>query len=261
MFAPTVVWAKWWGHSLSEAGGKQGKEVQAKFVPGGFFSGCTWKSTGGVHAVCMRGYDWEILGVKEARLSWTAIDCVLFFFSSTLSDERCSNLSFENPNPNPKNRTYTVEQSQRHRRYTRCVPWQVTMYGHLPFKKLGFLAVQMWPIFLLKYSLRRALLQLEFRWSKPDESHSEQSKTETRKTAFCSSKTLKSYALTVPAVAGCPVSNPDNNCANGLLPQCKSKLRLTFGGWLIISWMHCSTLTGCCKGIPGWFTKNKMSFD
>ena len=158
-----------------------------------FCSGCTWKSTGGVHAVCMRGYGWEILGVKEARLSWTAIDCVLFFFSSTLSDEQCSNLSFENPNPNPKNRTYTVERSQRHRRYTRCVLWEVTMYGHLPFKKLGFLAVQLWPIFLLKYSLRQAMLQLEFRWSKPDESHSEQSKTETRKTAFCSAKTLKSY--------------------------------------------------------------------
>ena len=50
------------------------------------------------------------------------------------------------------------------------------------FKKLGFLAVQLWPTFLLKYSLRRAMLQLEFRWSKPDKSHSEQSKTETRKT-------------------------------------------------------------------------------
>ena len=33
----------------------------------------------------------------------------------------------------------------------------------LTFKKLGFLAVQLWPIFLLKYSLRRAMLQLEFR--------------------------------------------------------------------------------------------------
>ena len=57
MFAPAVVWAKCWGHSLSEAGRKEGEEVamQAKFVPGGFFlflfvSGCTWNSTGGVHA-------------------------------------------------------------------------------------------------------------------------------------------------------------------------------------------------------------------
>ena len=75
---------KWWSHSLSEAGRKRGEEVttQAKFVPGGFFvfSGCTWKSTGFVHAVCMRGEDWEILGVQEARLSWTAIDCILFSF-------------------------------------------------------------------------------------------------------------------------------------------------------------------------------------
>ena len=33
----------------------------------------------------------------------------------------------------------------------------------LPFKKLGFLAVQMWPIFLLKYSLTQALLEIQFR--------------------------------------------------------------------------------------------------
>ena len=109
------------------------------------------------------------------------------------------------------------EQSQRHQRYSRCVLWEVTMYAHLPFKKLGFLAVQLWPIFPLKYSLTRTLLQLEFRWSKPDESHSEKSETETRKTAFCSSKTPKSRGDDGLAAAGCPVSNPDNNCANGLL--------------------------------------------
>ena len=97
------------------------------------------------------------------------------------------------------------------------------MYGRLPFKKLGFLAVQLWPIFLLKYSLRRAMLQLEFRRSKPDESHSEQSKTETRRTAFCSSETLKSHAGDGPAAAECPVSNPDNNCANGLLHSDRMK--------------------------------------
>ena len=90
------------------------------------------------------------------------------------------------------------------------------MYAHLPFKKLGFLDVQLWPIFLLKYSLTRALLHIEFRLSKPEESHSEKSETETRKTAFCSSETLKSHADDGPAEAGCPVSNPDNNCANGL---------------------------------------------
>ena len=49
------------------------------------------------------------------------------------------------------------------------------------------------------------------------ESHTEQFETETRKTAFCWSETLKSYAGDWPTVAGCPVSNPGNNCANGLL--------------------------------------------
>ena len=73
-------------HSLSEAGRKQlgGRDCNAGFVPGGFFtsgcpnirriwlsaksaqpakagggftSGCAWKSTGGVHDVCMRGVD------------------------------------------------------------------------------------------------------------------------------------------------------------------------------------------------------------
>ena len=63
---------------------------------------------------------------------------------------------------------FHFEQSPRHRRYATCtctVLWVVTMYGHLPLTctKLGFLAVQLWPIFLLKYSLRRARLQLEFR--------------------------------------------------------------------------------------------------
>ena len=53
------------------------------------------------------------------------------------------------------------------------------------------------------------------------ESHSEQSKTETRKTAFCSSETLKSYAGDCSTVTGCPVSNPGYNCANGLLINIK----------------------------------------
>ena len=47
------------------------------------------------------------------------------------------------------------------------------------------------------------------------ESHSEQTETETRKTAFCSSETLISYAGDWPTVTGCPVSNPGYNCANG----------------------------------------------
>ena len=44
-------------------------------------------------------------------------------------------------------------------------------------------------------------------------SYTEQSNSETRKTAFCSSETLKLDAGDGPAAAGCPVSNPDNNGA------------------------------------------------
>ena len=43
--------------------------------------------------------------------------------------------------------------------------------------------------FFLKFSFRRAMLQLEFGESKPDESQSEQSITEMRKAASCSSET------------------------------------------------------------------------
>ena len=50
------------------------------------------------------------------------------FFSSTLSDERCSNLRFERPNQHPKNRTLN---SHRDTGGMRCVLWEVTMYGHL----------------------------------------------------------------------------------------------------------------------------------
>ena len=70
-------------------------------------------------------------------------------------------LEFQESKPKPKGSH--SEQSQRHRRYTRCVLWEVTMYAHLPFKKLGFLDVQLWQIFLLKYSLTRSLLHIEFR--------------------------------------------------------------------------------------------------
>ena len=71
--------------------------------------------------------------------------------------------------------------------------------------------------FLLKYSFRQAMLQLEFGESKPEEPQSEQSITETRKAASCSSETLKSNAGSGPAAAGCPVSNPDNLWKSPLL--------------------------------------------
>ena len=48
------------------------------------------------------------------------------------------------------------------------------------------------------------------------DSHSEQSETETRKTAFSSTETLKSFAGDWPTVTDAPVSNSGNNCANGL---------------------------------------------
>ena len=127
MFAPAVVWAKCWGHSLSEAGRKEGEEVamQAKLVPGGFFfvlffcfmlhlekhRGCTR------NAVCMRDDDWEIVGVQEARLSWTANDCVLFFFS-VLFRRAMLQLEFRESKSKPGESHF--EQSQRHRRYAVC---------------------------------------------------------------------------------------------------------------------------------------------
>ena len=46
-------------------------------------------------------------------------------------------------------------------------------------------------------------LPIEFRWSKPDEAHSEMSKTETRTTAF-TSEAPKSHADDGLAAAGCP---------------------------------------------------------
>ena len=67
-----------------------------------------------------------------------------------------------------------------------------------------------WPLFLLRYSFRQAMLELEFGESKPKELQSEQLIAETRKAGSCSSETLKSNAGSRPAAAGCPVSNPDN---------------------------------------------------
>ena len=83
-----------------------------------------------VHTVCIRGDDWAILGVQEARLFWTAIDCVLFFFPTTLLDERCSNLSFENPNSNPKNRTLNSHKVTGGLRGVYCGRWQCMDTNH-----------------------------------------------------------------------------------------------------------------------------------
>ena len=190
--------AKCWGHSLSEAGRKQGQEVamQDKFVPGGLFflvvSGCTWKSTG-VYTQCSVYARWRLRYTERSRNSAFLNSkrlCPLFF-SSTLSEERCR-LQLDFRESKSKSEESHFEQSQRHRRYmytAYTVGGDVDVYGHLPLTKLGFLAVQLWPILLLKYSqLRRAMLQLDFRWSKPDEKHPKQSKTETRKQRFARRK-------------------------------------------------------------------------
>ena len=102
-----------------------------------------------------------------------------------------------------------------------CMRGDHLIYRHSPFQNTRlFLQFNCGLFFFFlksQYFFRQAMLQPEFGWSKADESHSEQSETETRNTAFCSSETLKSYAGDWPTVTGCPVSNPDNNCANGLL--------------------------------------------
>ena len=100
----------------------RGCRMQARFVPGGLFfyvSGCTWKSTGGVHgnAVCMQDDNWEILGVQEAWLSWTANDCVLFFLKYSF---RRAMLQLEFRESKSKPEESHFEQSQRHRKYAAC---------------------------------------------------------------------------------------------------------------------------------------------
>ena len=98
--------------------------------------------------------------------------------------------------------------AETHQRCRRCV-WEATMYGRLPFKKLGYLTVQLRPIFLLKCSLRRASTLSDEQCCKLSLDDTrwitlKQSKTETRKTAFCSLETLKSHADDRPTAAGCP---------------------------------------------------------
>ena len=86
------------------------------------------------------------------------------------------------------------------------------------------------------------------------DSHSEQSETETRKTAFCSSETLKSYAGDWLTVTGCPVSNPGNNCANGLLKWCEQELHVK--GNLDQSIVHYSKV---CEGMHSNFTNFRQT--
>ena len=124
-----------------------------------FVSCCTWKSTGGIHAtqcVCEmtteRYLAFKRLGFLEQQTT------VSSFFLKYSFRRAMLQLEFRESKSKPEESHF--EQSQRHRRYA---VWEVTMYGHLPLTKLGFLPVPLWPIFLLKCSLRRAMLQLEFR--------------------------------------------------------------------------------------------------
>ena len=72
-------------------------------------------------------------------------------------------LEFRESKSKPEESHFPTLNSHRDTGGTRCVLWEVTMYGHLPLTKLGFLPVPLWPIFLRKCSMRRAMLQLEFR--------------------------------------------------------------------------------------------------
>ena len=72
MFVPAVIFVTndevTHYRKLAESEGKRLQRRRSLCQEAFFvFSGCTWKSTGFVHAVCMRGEDWEILGVLEAH--------------------------------------------------------------------------------------------------------------------------------------------------------------------------------------------------
>ena len=174
---------------------------------------CCWKSTGGVHAtqcVCEmtieRYLTFKKLGFLEQQTT------VSSFFLKYSFRRAMLQLEFRESKSKPEESHFEQSPEVRVVYYGR---WRCTDTYHS--RNSAFLPFNCGLFFLLKYSMRGAMLQLEFRWSKPDEKHPKQSETETRKTAFRSSKTLKSYAGDGPAAAGCPVSNPDNNCANGLL--------------------------------------------
>ena len=139
--------------------------MQAKFVPGGFFCCCCFRlhleKHRGVHAtqcVCEmtieRYLAFKKLGFLEQQTTVSS-----FFLKYSFSRAM---LQFEFRESKSKPEESHFEQSQRQRRYAACTVGGDDD-GHLPLTKLGFLAIQLWPIFLLKYSLRRAMLQLELR--------------------------------------------------------------------------------------------------
>ena len=109
-----------------------------------------------------------------------------------------------------------VEQSWSHPGGTHAVCMQVgnLIYRHLPFKKLGFYAVQLGPLLFLKYFFSDEQCS-NFSLDDPNPIN-RTVRNGDKKTDFCSSKTLKSLCRWLVDRHQMPVSNPDNNCANGL---------------------------------------------
>ena len=148
MFAPAVVFGSL-GRMMTpltlEAGRKQGEEVatQAKFVPGGFFfSGCTWKSNGVyTQCVCQVTIERYIPVLGSAFLNGNRL-CPLFLLKYSFKRAMLQ-LEFQES----KSKLKQSHLSQRNRRYAVCTVGGHRMCGRLPIKKLGFLAVQLWPIF------------------------------------------------------------------------------------------------------------------
>ena len=99
----------------------------------------------------MRGDEVQIHSFGEAPLSRSrsqkAINCVVFFFQALFQ---------KNDDPTGVSRI----QMQTRRIALRTIDHGDTP-RHLPFKKLGFLAFQLWPLLLLNYSFRQVMLQLE----------------------------------------------------------------------------------------------------
>ena len=87
--------------------------------------------------------------------------CPLFFLKYSFRRAMLQ-LEFRESKSKPEESHFEFEQSQRHRRYVACTGggddvWTLTTHETRLSRD-----VQLWPIFLLKYSLRPAMLQLEF---------------------------------------------------------------------------------------------------
>ena len=157
-----------------------------------FVSGCTWKSTGVVHAtqcVCEmtieRYLAFKKLGFLEQQTTVSSFFLKYSFRGAMLQ------LEFRESKSKPEESHF--EQSQSHRRYAECTVGGDDVWT-LTTDETRLSCRSTVADFSSKVLSETGMLQLEFRWSQPNEKHPKQSKTETRKTAFRSWKTLKSYA-------------------------------------------------------------------